>query len=243
MLSRVEEFHGPTPASLRGFLAIRIWMIALIFSVVWGSDLDASAKTSVARQQIGVEQRLEAEKRLWELGYWAGPIDGTFDSASRHALVTFQKIEGRTRTGNLTWTELKALQSATRPRARYEGFAHIEIDLTRQVLFVIDESGTVSRILPVSSGNEKLYVDRGQVHRAHTPTGTFKVLRKINGWRKSSLGLLYYPSYILNGIAVHGSPSVPTYPASHGCIRVPMYAAKELSGLMPVGIEVIVYAS
>jgi len=55
--------------------------------------------------------------------------------------------------------------------------------------------------------------------------------------------LLYYPSYILNGIAVHGSPSVPTYPASHGCIRVPMYAAKELSGLMPVGIEVIVYAS
>jgi len=106
MLSRVEEFHGPTPASLRGFLAIRIWMVALIFSVVWGSDLDASAKTSVARQQIGVEQRLEAEKRLWELGYWAGPIDGTFDSASRHALVAFQKVEGRTRSGNLTLASL-----------------------------------------------------------------------------------------------------------------------------------------
>ncbi len=93
----------------------------------------------------------------------------------------FQKVEGRARTGNLTGTELKALQSATRPRARYEGFAHIEIDVTRQVLFVIDESGTVSRILPVSSGNEGRYVDRGQVHRAHTPRGTFKVLRKING--------------------------------------------------------------
>ena len=76
MLSRFEEFHGLTPASLRSFLAIRIWMVALMFSVVWGSDLGASAKTSVARQQIGVEQRLEAEKRLWELGYWAGPIDG-----------------------------------------------------------------------------------------------------------------------------------------------------------------------
>ena len=243
MLSRFEEFHGPTSSSLQGFLAIRIGMVALILAVVWGSDLNAVARTSVAPQQIGVEQRLEAEKRLWELGYWAGPIDGTFDSASRHALVAFQKVEGRTRTGNLTWTELKALQSATRPRARHEGFGHIEIDLTRQGLFVIDESGTVSRILPVSSGSEKLYMDRGQVHRAHTPRGTFKVLRKINGWRKSSLGLLYYPSYILNGIAVHGSPSVPTYPASHGCIRVPMYAAKELSGLMPVGIEVIVYAS
>ena len=83
-------------------------MVALILAVVRGSDLNAVARTSVAPQQIGVEQRLEAEKRLWELAYWAGPIDGTFDSASRHALVAFQKIEGRTRNGNLTWTALKA---------------------------------------------------------------------------------------------------------------------------------------
>jgi Putative peptidoglycan binding domain len=156
------------------FLQFACGCFALVFSVVWGTDLKAVARTSVARQQIGVEQRLGAEKRPWELGYWAGPVDGTFDSASRHALVAFQKVEGRTRTGNLTWTELKALQSATRPRAHYEGFAQIEIDLSRQELFIIDESGTVSRIPPVSSGNEKLYVDRGQVHRAHTPRGTFK---------------------------------------------------------------------
>jgi lipoprotein-anchoring transpeptidase ErfK/SrfK len=120
-------------------------------------------------------------------------------------------------------------------------YAHVEIDLERQVLFVVDESGGVLRVLPVSSGNGKLYVDRGRVQRAVTPTGTFKVQRKIKGWRRSSLGLLYYPSYILNGIAVHGSPSVPARPASHGCIRVPMFAAKELSALMPIGIEVVVY--
>ena len=131
MLWQVEEFHGPTPASLQGLLAIRIWMVALIISVVcW--NVNAVARTSVTRQEIGIEERLQAEKRLWELGYWAGPIDGTFDSASRHALVAFQKVEGRARTGNLTGTELKALQSATRPRARYERFAHIEIDVTRQ---------------------------------------------------------------------------------------------------------------
>jgi hypothetical protein len=36
MLSRVEEFLGPTPASLQGFLAIRIWTVALIiFAVCW----------------------------------------------------------------------------------------------------------------------------------------------------------------------------------------------------------------
>lgn len=59
----------------------------------------------------------------------------------------------------------------------------------------------------------------------------------------SSLGLLYYPSYILNGIAIHGSPSIPARPASHGCIRVPMFAAKELSSLLPVGMEVVIYQS
>ena len=190
---------------------------------------------------LTVEQKLEAEQLLANLGYWTGPVDGSLDQRFRHALIAFQKVEGRARTGNLTLTELNALLAASRPKPRFEGYGHIEIDLTRQVLFVIDETGTVSRILPVSTGNEGRYVDHGQVHRAHTPRGTFKVLRKINGLRVSSLGTLYYPSYILNGIAVHGSLSVPTYPASHGCIRVPMFAAKELSGLMPIGLEVSVY--
>jgi lipoprotein-anchoring transpeptidase ErfK/SrfK len=108
-------------------------------------------------------------------------------------------------------------------------------------LFIVDESGMVMRILPVSTGNGQLYMDQGRVHRARTPTGSFKVLRKITGWRLSTLGLLFYPSYIHNGIAIHGSPSVPAHPASHGCIRVPMYAAKELSSLLPVGIDVEVY--
>jgi hypothetical protein len=217
----------------------------LLFLVAVGSSLHAGARTPVKRshQQIGINERRQAEQRLWELGYWAGPIDGKFDSASRQALIAFQKVERRARTGNLTSTELKALLTASRPRPHFEGYGHIEIDLTRQVLFVIDENGTVNRILPVSTGNERGYVDHGQLHRAHTPRGTFKVLRKINGWRLSSLGLLYYPNYILDGVAIHGSLSVPTYPASHGCIRVPMFAAKELSGLMPLGIEVSVYDS
>lgn len=214
----------------------------LLLAMVFGTELYTFARTDKSRrQEIGIEERRQAEQRLWDLGYWAGPVDGKFDSDSRHALVAFQKVEGRPRTGNLTRKELEALQNASRPQSRFSGYAHIEIDLTRQVLFVIDESGSVSRILPVSSGNEARYIDHGQVHRAHTPRGSFKVLRKITGWRLSSLGLMYYPSYIVNGVAVHGSMSVPAQPASHGCIRVPMFAAKELSGLMPVGIEVIVY--
>lgn len=237
MLLPVEKLEG------KAFFFVRIWPVLLLFSVAFGSSLYAEARTPIKRREIGITERRQAEQRLWDLGYWAGPVDGKIDSASRQALIAFQKVEGRARTGNLTSTEFNALMIASRPRPRFDGYGHIEIDLTRQVLFVIDETGTVTRILPVSSGNEGRYVDHGQVHRAHTPRGTFKVLRKINGWRQSSLGLLYYPSYILNGVAVHGSLSVPTYPASHGCIRVPMFAAKELSGLMPIGIEVSVYGS
>lgn len=184
---------------------------------------------------------LGQRQRLWDLGYWAGRVDGRFDSDSKHALIAFQKVERRARTGRLAMDELNALRNASKPIARYGSYAHVEIDLKRQVLFVVGEDGDVLRILPVSTGNGELYTDHGQIHRARTPTGTFKVLRKIKGWRLSSLGLMYYPSYILNGIAIHGSFSIPTHPASHGCIRVPMFAAKQLSSLLPIGTQVIIY--
>jgi hypothetical protein len=208
-----------------------------------GQTLAQRRSSSVSAHELSSEEKSEAEQRLWDLGYWAGPVDGEFDSNSRHALIAFQKVEERERTGKLTLSELSALRNASRPISRHGDYAHVEIDLRRQVLFVIDETGAVMRILPVSTGNGELYLDDGKVHRARTPTGTFTVLRKIKGWRRSSLGLLYYPSYIVNGIAIHGSFSIPTRPASHGCIRVPLFAAKELSSLLPVGMEVLVYSS
>jgi lipoprotein-anchoring transpeptidase ErfK/SrfK len=84
-------------------------------------------------------------------------------------------------------------------------------------------------------------MDHGEIHRAHTPRGKFTVVRKISGWRRSSLGLLYYPNYIVNGIAIHGSLLIPAFPASHGCIRIPMFASKEVSEMLPVGTIVVVY--
>lgn len=222
---------------LKGHVLLLGGIVLTFLMTVHGHAIAQRSST----QALSSQEKLEVEQRLWDLGYWAGPVDGELDAASRHALVAFQKVEGRARTGKLSIDELNALRNASRPIPRLGQYAHAEIDLQRQVLFVVDETGSVLRTLPVSTGNGQLYVDRGQVHRATTPTGTFKVLRKINGWRRSSLGLLYYPNYIHNGIAVHGSPSVPARPASHGCIRIPMFAAKELSSLLPVGIEVVIY--
>lgn len=206
-----------------------------------GAVLDKRVSDRSQRQALSIEERLEAEQRLADLGYWTGTIDGTLDGGSRQALIAFQKVESRPRTGRLTRDELQALRAASRPLPRQTGVAHIEIDISRQVLFIVDAIGSISHVLPVCTGNEKLYLDHGEIHQAHTPRGHFKVLRKVAGWRRSTLGLLYYPNYIHNGIAIHGSLVMAVYPDSHGCIRIPMYAAKKLSEMTPVGTEVIVY--
>ncbi len=184
---------------------------------------------------------LEAERLLSDLGYWTGEVDGVFDAGSRHALVASQKTEGRRLSSRLTAEELDALRQASRPIPREASGRHIEIDLTRQVFIVVDESGMIKHILPVSSGNEQTNTNNGSNSRAHTPRGRFQIERKITGWRRSTLGLLYYPNYITGGIAIHGSPSVPAHPASHGCIRIPMFASRAFSEMMPVGTPVLVY--
>ena len=224
----------------RGCNWFLLFCIPLTLLVVGTAQAKNVSKRS-SHQEISFAERLEAEQRLSDLGYWTGPIDGNLDVGSRHALIAFQKVEGRQRTGRLTGDELQALRTASRPLPRHTGAAHIEVDIRRQVLFIVDASGSITHILPVCTGNEEFYVDHGQIHTAHTPTGQFKVLRKISGWRRSTLGLLYYPNYIYEGIAIHGSLAMPVYPDSHGCIRIPMYASKELSELTPVGTVVIVY--
>jgi len=52
---------------------------------------------------------------------------------------------------------------------------------------------------------------------------------------------IYYPNYFDEGWAIHGSGSVPNYPASHGCIRIPNATAKDLSDITPVGTVVLIY--
>jgi lipoprotein-anchoring transpeptidase ErfK/SrfK len=191
---------------------------------------------SLSEQEIS-----EARELLDQLGYWVN-LDVTGNDVSlRHALMAFQKIEGRERTGVLTFEELESLRVAQRPRVLEAGYPHIEIDLNRQVLFVVDVAGLPLRILPISSGSSEFFTEGGVTRQAVTPMGRFKVYRKIEGWRKSPLGLLYYPNYIYGGVAIHGSPSVPTHPASHGCIRIPMFASREFSEIATIGMIVIVY--
>jgi len=182
----------------------------------------------------------EAEARLLKLGYWTGTVDGILDSASRSALIAFQKWEGRTITGELTPEELNAIRSASTPKAREAGYEHVEVDLDRQLLLIVDTEGS-TRVLPVSTGSGKEFLDEGQTSIGYTPRGRFIVYEKNVGWEQGPLGSLYYANYISGGVAIHGSRNVPTTPESHGCIRIPVFAAREVSKLMPVGTIVLVY--
>jgi peptidoglycan hydrolase-like protein with peptidoglycan-binding domain len=185
-------------------------------------------------------QTREVERRLSDLGYWTGVVDGLFDPATRSALIAFQKWEGRSITGQLTLDELEAIRTSAAPKAREPGYEHVEVDLDRQVLLLVNEEGGV-RVLPVSTGNGNSFLNEGQTSIAYTPRGRFLVYDKEAGWSNGPLGSVYYPNYISGGVAIHGSRSVPIQPASHGCIRIPTFAAPEMSKLLPVGTIVLVY--
>jgi N-acetylmuramoyl-L-alanine amidase len=234
-----------TRLSHRRAVVVLTAIIGFILSAAvdhYGAAPQKQASTTLKTEApLDPDEIREAEQRLADLGYWTGPIDRTFDLASRQALIAFQKVEGRKRTGSINAEELEALRKAVRPKPLESSHAHVEIDLKLQVLFIVDARGIVSHILPVSTGSGQLFTSEGWSRRAITPTGRFTVQRKLQGWHKSPLGLLYYPTYILGGIAIHGNPLVPATPASHGCIRIPMFAAEELSEMTPVGTAVIVH--
>lgn len=192
------------------------------------------------RGKLTRAQTIEAERRLSEMGYWTGAVDGLFDTATRSALIAFQKWEGRLITGQLTVDELEAIRTSTSPKARELGYEHVEVDLDRQVLMMVSNYDAV-RVLPVSTGTGSTFIDEGQTSIAYTPRGRFVVYQKEVGWQSGPLGSTYYANFISGGVAIHGSRSVPNEPASHGCIRIPVFAARAMSRSLPVGTIVLVY--
>jgi len=105
------------------------------------------------------------------------------------------------------------------------------VDKAHQVLYVV-RGGQVKLISPVSTAG---------LPGRFTPVGQFSIYRKVPGYDPSPLGILYKPMYFTGGYAIHGNPSVPPYPASHGCIRVPNFVIERLYASEPYGETVYVY--
>lgn len=203
-------------------------------------SLHSTASAQKKRPSLTRTETKEAEQKLNDLGYWTGPVDGILDTATNSALIAFQKWEGRPITGKLTRAELEAIRNGSTPQARDLGYEHVEVDVDRQILMLVSDDDRV-RVLPVSTGNYKEFMYEGQMSIAYTPRGRFVVYDKTSGWEDGQIGSVYYANYITGGVAIHGYLSVPTTPASHGCIRIPMFAAREVSDLTPRGTIVLVY--
>jgi N-acetylmuramoyl-L-alanine amidase len=212
-------------------------LLTLCLTAVLAPAISFAQRTNARVTRAEIKK---AEQHLSDAGFWTGPIDGVFDTASRSALMAFQKWHGREVTGQLTTEELHAIKNSAAPKARELGYAHVEVDLDRQVLMLVDDTGSV-RVLPTSTGNGKTFMDDGQQSISYTPRGRFLVYDKSVGWETGPLGSVYYPNYISGGVAIHGSRNVPNQPASHGCIRIPVFAAREVSKLLKVGTIVLVY--
>ena len=167
----------------------------------------------------------ELDRRLHELHYALGRVDGYYGQDDIDAVFAFQKLYGLPRTGRVDarfWVEL---QRATVPRARYPG-THIEISKGRQVLFVVRD-GEVALVVQVSTGAT-----------GNTPLGHWHVYSKVPGFNALAM---YYSSFFVGAFAIHGYHSVPPYPASHGCVRIPLWVAPRIYSLASYGTNVYIY--
>jgi N-acetylmuramoyl-L-alanine amidase len=169
---------------------------------------------------------LALKQRLAELRFALPGVDAGYGFRTYEAVLAFQKFHGLARTGRVGSAEWRALWGRSAPRPRVRSGDYIEVDKSRQVLMEVRD-GEVDRVVHVSTGAT-----------GNTPVGTWRVYREVFGWD----WVLYHPMYFLRGFAIHGYPSVPSYPASHGCVRVPLWIASSLRERWGFGSTVRVYA-
>ncbi len=184
------------------------------------------------------------QQRLKDLGFDPGKVDGQYGLTTVQSVWAFQHLSGALgskASGSVTpdlWTQLQQ-PFALRPRTGGTD-THIEVYLPQQVV-VVFAGGAPKLITHTSTGNNRDWCEKGSCGKAITPGGVYKFGGRYTGWQEGPLGKLYNPVYFNFGIAVHGALSVPNYPASHGCARIPMHIAEYFPILVTKGTPVFVY--
>ena len=181
------------------------------------------------------------EQRLADVKFDPGAVDGGWDQAMTYAVHGFQHFRGAPVSGRLFEEDRLALQTLQYPVPLVQPNAYIptpepnrtEIDIIRGVL-TLYEGSQVRLISTISTASGEHYCYNSPRDNptericefATTPSGRYTYDYFYDGWHKSPLGQLYNPYYFNKGIAVHGYQEVPAYPASHGCVRIPMHIAE-----------------
>lgn len=193
------------------------------------------------------------QQRLLDLGFWVNGVDGQYGLTTTQAVMAFQKYVGLEPSARVDQATADALTNA---RFRAHGLADagslVEIDKDRQILFFVQDGATVW-VFNTSTGNGQSYTEQDKNTPGEeiegvsiTPNGLHAVTReRAEGWWEGDLGQIYRPKYFVGGVAVHGSNSIPNYPASHGCVRVSVPAMDFIwdSNVMPLGLPVWVHGA
>ena len=165
---------------------------------------------------------------LRALGYPAG--SGPYDTGKlQRSILAFRKTNSLARiysADRRIYEMVFAGKGAFKLRVPDEG-KHVEADISRQVLVLADKGRPVATY-PTSSGAPA------------TPTvlGHYRFYMKAPGTNAKGM---YMSNYFIRGYAIHGYPSVPTYNASHGCLRVPNADAVTIFNWIRVGDPIWVY--
>jgi hypothetical protein len=209
----VRAFHDATPQL--GGLAARAATVDI---------LPRRVRPRSGRASIRALQR-----RLARLGYVVGER-GVYDERTSRAVLAFRKVTGMARTTNASIDVMRAIARGKGSfKVRFpEHGRHMEGDLSRQVIAFIGASGRVERIYHTSSGKPS----------TPTVTGSFKVYLRTPGTNHKGM---VDSAYFIGGYATHGYPSVPVFPASHGCFRLPIPDARSVFNWMKIGTPVDVY--
>jgi len=210
-----------------------------------------SPETIQASGQRSGPATVAAQKKLLQLGFWLSATDGRFEDTTRQAVMAFQKYYRLKPTGSISAGTAYLLAQVSTPATAFTREGTLaEVDKQRQLLFLVQEGKTIA-VLNASTGDDREYEEPdantpGVIIRgvALTPEGTFAIDReRPDGWWIGDLGQIYRPKYFIGGVAIHGSTSVPAYPASHGCVRVSVAAMDMIweGELLPRGTTVVVH--
>ena len=195
-------------------------------TVTPGIGLDVLPRRVTARQK-GAPVRM-LQRHLARRGYVVGRR-GVFDARTSRAVLAFRKVTGMRRTSAADRGVMGRLaRNGGWFRVRHPRHGkHVEADLSRQVL-VLARGSKVERIYHTSTGSSA------------TPTirGSFRFYRSQPGLNSLEM---FHTQYFIRGYAIHGYKSVPVYPASHGCLRVPMADARSIFNWIDLGNRIDVY--
>ena len=161
--------------------------------------------------------------------------DGFFNLQTEQAVRALQKASTRTevdgRIGPTTWRALR-FQKPLIGRWKDQPLRHAEVWLDRQLLVLVSK-GEVVKVVQVSTGQPGL----------GTPAGTWQVQSQdADSYSVQYDAPMPWASYYNGGYAIHQSDSVPEYPASHGCTRVPAAFAKDVFQWLAIGTPVRIFA-